>query len=68
VTRIRVSATRNPGVRRIPKRRNGQFRKRRAGVRGPVGEVGRSQLARDAKTARALWTLSEQLTGTEFPL
>ena len=32
------------------------------------GAVGRSPLARDAKTARALWQLSEQLTGTEFPL
>ena len=40
----------------------------RLGARGPVSEVGRSPLARDAKTARALWTLSEQLTGTEFPL
>ena len=38
------------------------------GARGPVSAVGRSPLARDAKTARALWTLSEQLTGTEFPL
>ena len=38
------------------------------GVRGPVSAVGRSPLARDDKTARALWQLSEQLTGTEFPL
>jgi len=38
------------------------------GARGPLSEVGRSPLARDAKTGRALWTLSEQLTGTEFPL
>jgi len=38
------------------------------GARGPVSTVGRSSLARDAKTASALWTLSEQLTGTEFPL
>ena len=38
------------------------------GARGPVSEVGRSPLARDATTARSLWTLSEQLTGTEFPL
>jgi hypothetical protein len=38
------------------------------GARGPVAAVGRSPLARDAKTARALWTLSEQLTGIEFPL
>jgi NAD(P)-dependent dehydrogenase (short-subunit alcohol dehydrogenase family) len=40
----------------------------RFGARGPVGEVGRSPLARDSKTARQLWQLSEQLTGTEFPL
>lgn len=40
----------------------------RHGARGPIGEAGRSRRARDAKTARALWTLSEQLTGTEFPL
>ena len=38
------------------------------GARGPLSEVGRSPLARNAKTGRALWTLSEQLTGTEFPL
>ena len=38
------------------------------GARGPVTAVGRSPLARDAKTARTLWTLSEQLTGIEFPL
>jgi NAD(P)-dependent dehydrogenase (short-subunit alcohol dehydrogenase family) len=38
------------------------------GARGPIGVVGRSPLARDDKTARALWQLSEQLTGTEFPL
>jgi NAD(P)-dependent dehydrogenase (short-subunit alcohol dehydrogenase family) len=38
------------------------------GARGPVSEVGRSPRARDATTARALWTLSEQLTGVEFPL
>lgn len=37
-------------------------------ARGPVGPVGRSPLARDARTARGLWQLSEQLTGTEFPL
>ena len=37
------------------------------GARGPVSAVGRSPRARDAKTASALWTLSEQLTGTEFP-
>ena len=38
------------------------------GARGPVSQVGRSPLARDADTARGLWRLSEQLTGTEFPL
>lgn len=38
------------------------------GARGPVAEVGRSPLARDSKTGRALWRLSEELTGTEFPL
>jgi NAD(P)-dependent dehydrogenase (short-subunit alcohol dehydrogenase family) len=38
------------------------------GARGPIGLVGRSPLARDTKTGRALWQLSEQLTGTEFPL
>ena len=37
-------------------------------MRGPVEPVWRSPLARDAATARSLWTLSEQLTGTEFPL
>ena len=36
------------------------------GARGPVTAVRRSPLARDAKTASALWTLSEQLTGIEF--
>jgi NAD(P)-dependent dehydrogenase (short-subunit alcohol dehydrogenase family) len=38
------------------------------GMRGPTGQGQRSPLAKDDKTARALWTLSEQLTGTEFPL
>ena len=38
------------------------------GARGPVAVVGRSPLARDTKTARALWVLSEQLTDTEFGL
>jgi NAD(P)-dependent dehydrogenase (short-subunit alcohol dehydrogenase family) len=38
------------------------------GARGPISEVGRSPLARDTKTARGLWQLSEQLTGTELPL
>ena len=37
-------------------------------MRGPTGPTWRTPLAGDAKTARALWTLSEQLTGTEFPL
>lgn len=37
-------------------------------ARGPVEPVGRSPLARDADTARKLWQLSEQLTGTQFPL
>lgn len=37
------------------------------GARGPVSAVGRSPRARDAETAGALWALSEQLTGTEFP-
>jgi NAD(P)-dependent dehydrogenase (short-subunit alcohol dehydrogenase family) len=37
-------------------------------MRGPSGPSPRSPLARDANTARALWQLSEQLTGTEFPL
>ncbi|MBU3751348.1 MAG: SDR family NAD(P)-dependent oxidoreductase [Mycobacterium sp.] len=38
------------------------------GARGPVAVVGRSPLARDTDTARALWALSEQLTDTEFAL
>ncbi|MCB1290553.1 MAG: SDR family NAD(P)-dependent oxidoreductase [Mycobacterium sp.] len=38
------------------------------GARGPVGQVGRSPLARDGGTAAGLWRLSEQLTGVEFPL
>ncbi|WP_059021860.1 oxidoreductase [Mycobacterium sp. M26] len=36
-------------------------------MRGPTGPTFRTPLAQDTKTARALWTLSEQLTGTEFP-
>ena len=36
--------------------------------RGPTRPVGRSRRARAADTAKALWELSEQLTGTEFPL
>jgi NAD(P)-dependent dehydrogenase (short-subunit alcohol dehydrogenase family) len=35
---------------------------------GPTGPVPRSPLARDRAKAAALWTLSEQLTGTAFPL
>lgn len=38
------------------------------GWRGPTQAVGRSPLARDEKTARALWELSEQLTEVGFPL
>lgn len=37
-------------------------------MRGPTGPTWRTPLAADGTTARALWTLSEQLTGTEFPL
>jgi NAD(P)-dependent dehydrogenase (short-subunit alcohol dehydrogenase family) len=36
-------------------------------MRGPTGTTPRSPLARNAKTATALWDLSEQLTGTAFP-
>src|SRR5581483_11829202 len=36
--------------------------------RGPTGPTGRSARARDPQTAKALWELSEQLTGTKFPL
>ena len=39
----------------------------RFAMRGPTGRVGRSPLARNATTARALWDLSEQLTDTSFP-
>ncbi len=35
---------------------------------GPTVRTGRSRAARDADLARALWELSEKLTGTEFPL
>lgn len=38
----------------------------RFGMAGPTGLSARSPLARSAKTAAALWDLSEQLTGTEF--
>jgi hypothetical protein len=37
-------------------------------MRGPTGNGQRTPLAKDDKTARALWALSEQLTGTQFPL
>lgn len=41
----------------------------RFGSRGPTGPTNlRSPLARDAKTAAALWELSEQLTDTKFSL
>ncbi|MCK5752189.1 MAG: oxidoreductase, partial [Mycobacterium sp.] len=40
----------------------------RFAMRGPTGPSPRSPLARKQSTARALWTLSEQLTATEFPL
>jgi NAD(P)-dependent dehydrogenase (short-subunit alcohol dehydrogenase family) len=40
----------------------------RYGFRGPTGSAPRSPLARNAKTATALWELSEQLTGTKFAL
>ncbi|WP_310773474.1 oxidoreductase [Mycobacterium sp. Z3061] len=40
----------------------------RFGYVGRTQPVGRSRAARDTKTAAALWELSEQLTGTKFPL
>ena len=40
----------------------------RFGNLGRTQPVGRSRAARDAATATALWELSEQLTGTKFPL
>jgi len=40
----------------------------RFGYMGRTQPVGRSRAARDTKTAAALWDLSEQLTGTSFPL
>lgn len=36
--------------------------------RGPAKLVGRSQAARDEAAARRLWEVSEELTGTRFPL
>ena len=40
----------------------------RYAMRGATQLVGRSPLARNAKTAAALWDLSAQLTGTDFTL
>jgi hypothetical protein len=40
----------------------------RFGMLGPTQPVGRSRRARQPETAKALWELSEQLTGTKFPL
>jgi NAD(P)-dependent dehydrogenase (short-subunit alcohol dehydrogenase family) len=40
----------------------------RFGYVGRTQPVGRSQAAQDLATATALWELSEQLTGTKFPL
>jgi NAD(P)-dependent dehydrogenase (short-subunit alcohol dehydrogenase family) len=40
----------------------------RFGYLGRTQPVGRSRRARDQGTAKALWELSEQLTGTKFPL
>ncbi|HEY0229235.1 MAG TPA: oxidoreductase [Mycobacterium sp.] len=40
----------------------------RFGQFGRSQPVGRSRAARDSATATALWDLSEQLTGTKFPL
>jgi hypothetical protein len=40
----------------------------RFGSLGRTQPVGRSRAARDAATATALWELSEQLTGTKYPL
>jgi NAD(P)-dependent dehydrogenase (short-subunit alcohol dehydrogenase family) len=40
----------------------------RFGYVGPTQPVGRSRAARDLATAYALWQVSEQLTGTKFPL
>jgi NAD(P)-dependent dehydrogenase (short-subunit alcohol dehydrogenase family) len=37
-------------------------------MRGPTGPAWRTPLARDMTTAAALWELSEQLTGTRWPL
>ncbi|MBW0015146.1 oxidoreductase [Mycobacterium sp.] len=40
----------------------------RFGYFGRTQPIGRSRRARDAAAASALWDLSEQLTGTKFPL
>lgn len=40
----------------------------RFGILGRTQPVGRNRQARNETTATALWELSEQLTGTEFPL
>jgi hypothetical protein len=40
----------------------------RFGYVGRTQPVGRSRRAQDAANAAALWELSEQLTGTKFPL
>ena len=40
----------------------------RFAMRGPTGAAQRSPLARNRAKAAALWTLSEQLTGVEFPI
>lgn len=40
----------------------------RFGYVGQTQPVGRSRAAQDGETAAALWDLSEQLTGTKFPL
>jgi NAD(P)-dependent dehydrogenase (short-subunit alcohol dehydrogenase family) len=40
----------------------------RFGIWGRTQPIGRSWLAKRATTAAALWELSEQLTGTSFPL
>jgi hypothetical protein len=38
-----------------------------AEMRGHPTLVGRNRAAQDAETARKLWELSEELTGTGFP-
>jgi NAD(P)-dependent dehydrogenase (short-subunit alcohol dehydrogenase family) len=40
----------------------------RYAARGPSGPTWRTPLAKDSRKAQALWKLSEELTGTEFPL